>query len=136
MALEPCETCDTTTDIYVGSSVLGLDGYYCRRCLAGRLGASTDGGFVLALPEDARRALLAFPALQAAATRWLRTARRDAIRRSVSAGATWAEVAREMGVTRSAARKAADADGWARPGDRRRQSRIGRLDAQDAGKVA
>ncbi|MHB1772325.1 MAG: hypothetical protein ACYCST_11380 [Acidimicrobiales bacterium] len=115
MAREPCEMCDDTTDTYVGSPSLGLDGYYCRGCLTGRLGASADVGFVLVLPEDARRALLAFPSLQAAATRWLRTARRDAIRRRVSAGATWTDLAREMGITRSAVRKAAEADAWIPP---------------------
>ena len=134
MAAEPCETCDTTTDIYVGSSVLGLDGYYCRRCLAGRLGASTDGGFVLAMPGDPKQALRAFPALLAAATRWLQTARRDAIRRRVSAGATWTEVAREMGVTRSAARKAADADGWSHQVTRDTRA-IDQPEIQEAGKV-
>jgi len=110
---EPCEKCDDTTDTYVGSRSLGLDGYYCRKCLAGLVaGARTDGGFALVLPEDARRSLLAFPALQAAATLWLRTARRDAIRHRISGGDTRTEVAREMGITRSAVRKAADADGW------------------------
>jgi len=109
---ERCELCGRSTDLYAESAALHLDGYYCKTCLMGELGSAQGTGPTLAVPDDPRRALRALPALQAANTHWLRTTRRDAIRRLIDAGATWTELAKEMGVTRAAVRKAADVGRW------------------------
>jgi len=107
---ERCELCGRSTGLYVESASP-------RRLLlqdVGELGSAPGIGPTLAVPDDPRRALRALPALQAANAHWLRRTRRDAIRRLIDAGSTWTEVAKEMGVTRAAVRKAADADQWQR----------------------